>query len=907
MGGGVLASFVVGIVALEVAQATGTTAAWWPAAGVGVITALLATRSQRPATYAALGVAFALANLLAGRSVAVSALLGVADVAETIFVTTLLIRYVGKRMDDVMDVWRLFTIAAGGAVVAGLGIGLTYALLLDASFLSTVALVVPAHGAAVVLLAPFALIRWPASRTTPRTGAPELVLQVLLLLGVIALTFGSSDFTLGFAALPVLVWAAVRFSELVLLLEQVAFAGAVTLFTQIDRGPFAQFLDTGPGTSTQHAQLYLICLALVGLPLTRAMQQRDVALARALASDSVFTRSFTESRVPVAIVTRRDGELRFSDCNAATAALLQRSPEELSGLRVDEVLVSAELPEAARQIIRGEATGWAGLLEVVDQPRTRLDATLSPIQAPDGRATFSLHLLDVTESREAQARLQAERDYTRAVIDTSRSMLVLTDRAGTVIAANQMTTDHTGFAEEELVGRPVWDLLFAEGERSGVAAVFADPAGLPRSGEAQLRTRDGGQRAIVFSSAVHRTAEDAPLTVVISATDVTEARQDADMIQNLLRSARTIAFVGTDLAGRITLFNTGAEHMLGIDAASATGRDFVDFISGQDLALFAVREPDRSPFEAVVGQASGDLSPQTRDWTWLPLGRPQLRVSMTTNPVTDTFGGLIGYLFVANDITDTRRSQEILIRALRREREVVSRLQDLDRAKDDFVSTVSHELRTPMSSIIGSAEMLGDGLLGELEPDQQHMVDVIARNGGRLLKLADDLLLLATFDRESWPERPITIDLRDVVNESASSVASMLANRKLELAYTLPDSPVLVCGDANHLERAVTNLLTNGVKFTEDGGRIHIEVGSQPTTGSAVLTVTDTGLGISAQDMDMVWGRFFRSSTVQEQAIQGSGLGLSIVKTIVESHDGQVDVTSAEGIGTTFTVTLPLA
>ncbi len=122
---------------------------------------------------------------------------------------------------------------------------------------------------------------------------------------------------------------------------------------------------------------------------------------------------------------------------------------------------------------------------------------------------------------------------------------------------------------------------------------------------------------------------------------------------------------------------------------------------------------------------------------------------------------MIGYLFVATDITDTRRSQEILVKALRREREVVARLKDLDRAKDDFVSTVSHELRTPMSSIIGSAEMLGEGMLGDLLPEQQRMVNVISRNGDRLLSLADDLLALATFDHESWQDLDSEVDLRD--------------------------------------------------------------------------------------------------------------------------------------------------
>ena len=162
---------------------------------------------------------------------------------------------------------------------------------------------------------------------------------------------------------------------------------------------------------------------------------------------------------------------------------------------------------------------------------------------------------------------------------------------------------------------------------------------------------------------------------------------------------------------------------------------------------------------------------------------------MTTNPVTDTFGEVIGYLFVATDITDTRRSQEILVKALRREREVVARLKDLDRAKDDFVSTVSHELRTPMSSIIGSAEMLAEGMLGDLHPEQQRMVDVISRNGDRLLPLADDLLVLATFDHDSWQDLDGQVDLRAIVQESAHAIVPMLATRRSTCPSPCPTTP----------------------------------------------------------------------------------------------------------------------
>ena len=238
---------------------------------------------------------------------------------------------------------------------------------------------------------------------------------------------------------------------------------------------------------------------------------------------------------------------------------------------------------------------------------------------------------------------------------------------------------------------------------------------------------------------------------------------------------------------------------------------------------------------------------------------------------------------------------------------MVSRLQELDRARDEFISTVSHELRTPMSSIIGGAEMLAEGLLGELEPPQQQMVDVISRNGDRLLALADDLLLLATFDHEAWPEQATRVDLRTVLAESGGSIGALLATRDLDVDYAQPDAEVVVNGDANHLERAVTNLLTNAVKFTPDGGRIRISLAPDWTGRAATLSVADTGLGIPQGELDQVFEKFFRSSVVQERAIQGTGLGLAIVKNIVESHDGRIDVRSEPGTGTTFTITLPLA
>jgi PAS domain S-box-containing protein len=900
----VLAAYASGAAALGIGRATGATAAWFPAGGVGLIALLLAPRPRWPVTLGGLTLAFVLANVTVGRSAGVSVLLGVSDSVEVALVAWLVMRFLRGRLRDVNDVWRLFAIATVGALTVGVLVSLVYLVLLDAPFVDTFGLVVASHAASTLLLAPLALLGLRSRDYTLGVRRVELVAQVLTLATATLITLAPTQLTLGFAPLPVLVWAAVRFNAWVVVIEQVVFALTISLLTQLGNGPFSGVV--GPTeNSTKHAQLYLICVVLIGLPLAVAMQQRERAIGRLSTSERMFRRNFTESRIPIVMLTWEHGQARFADCNLATAQLLRRPVEELLGRPMTEALESEPLLEALSAMAEGRITWWSGQVGVVGRPRTRLDTTLSLLDNEEEHTSFSLYMVDVTEPLELQERLQAERDYTRAVIDTASSMILVTDVEGVVIAANPATTELTGFSEEDLAGRPFWESLVIEGQREAAAELFGDPTQLPRSGEAQLLTKGDGLRLVVFSADAYQANADSPLTYVISATDVTDARENAGMVEHLLRSARTIAFVGTDLEGRITLFNTGAEHMLGIEAVAATGRKLVEFIGAEDLDRYP-RERGQDTFDAIVGHAADDLVPETRDWTWLPVGRAPMKVSMTTNPVTDTFGHVIGYLFVASDITDTRRSQEILVKALRREREVVSRLKDLDRAKDDFVSTVSHELRTPMSSIIGSAEMLGEGMLGELLPEQERMVNVISRNGDRLLALADDLLVLATFDHESWQDLDSEIDLRSVVDESAHAVAAMLATRDLDITYAMPAVPVMVNGDATHLERAVTNLLSNAVKFTLDGGSIVVSLEIEPMRRTAVLSVTDTGLGIPESDLESVFGRFYRTAVVQEHAIQGSGLGLAIVKTIVESHEGRIDVRSTPDVGTTFTITLPL-
>ena len=148
------------------------------------------------------------------------------------------------------------------------------------------------------------------------------------------------------------------------------------------------------------------------------------------------------------------------------------------------------------------------------------------------------------------------------------------------------------------------------------------------------------------------------------------------------------------------------------------------------------------------------------------------------------------------------------------------------------------------------------------------------------------------------------VDLRAVASEAFEMLEELLRGRALDAHLTMADEPVMVVGDAHALERVVMNLMGNAIKFTPDGGQVTVTVSRTPH--DALVTVRDTGLGISEEDQQHLFTRFFRASSVTERAIQGTGLGLSIVHSIVTQHGGSVSVESASGAGTTVSVTLPL-
>lgn len=241
-----------------------------------------------------------------------------------------------------------------------------------------------------------------------------------------------------------------------------------------------------------------------------------------------------------------------------------------------------------------------------------------------------------------------------------------------------------------------------------------------------------------------------------------------------------------------------------------------------------------------------------------------------------------GILAVIHDVTAQRRSDE---------------------QRREFVANVSHELRTPITNVRSYAETLVDA--GEsLPPDTaKHFLGVILSESDRMTKIVQDLLALSKFDAGETAFSFRRCDLREGLRSVYEAMSLDVKKRGLSLDMELPGDSVLVMGDRARLEQVIINITTNAVRYTPEGGRVTMAVRSEG--GESVITVSDTGIGIPAEDIPHIFDRFYRVDKARSRAMGGTGLGLSIAFEIVKRHQGRIEIQSQVGVGTVMTVRLP--
>lgn len=353
------------------------------------------------------------------------------------------------------------------------------------------------------------------------------------------------------------------------------------------------------------------------------------------------------------------------------------------------------------------------------------------------------------------------------------------------------------------------------------------------------------------------------------------------------------AIVSKDLSGTILSWNAGAERLFGYTAEEAVGRPIVMLLPPERL-----EEEARILTTLMRGERIDHFETErvAKD------GR-RVHISLSVSPIKDASGRIIGGAKIARDITRRKtleREREML---LEKEREARRLAEAANRSKDAFLAMISHELRTPLSPILTWARMLRRGLLDE--DKTRKALETIERNAMAQAQLVDDLLDVSRIVAGKLRLEVRPVDLAAVIEAAIEVVRPAADGKGIRLVTVLDTETGTISGDAARLQQVVWNLLSNAVKFTPRGGRVQIAL--ERIDSHVELVVTDNGQGVRAEFLPYLFERFQQADTGTTRIHGGLGLGLTIVRHIVELHGGTVVAESrGEGQGATFTVKLPL-
>jgi PAS domain S-box-containing protein len=377
----------------------------------------------------------------------------------------------------------------------------------------------------------------------------------------------------------------------------------------------------------------------------------------------------------------------------------------------------------------------------------------------------------------------------------------------------------------------------------------------------------------------------------IQRADTTQALQRSEADHRAIFERAPIGIARVSATGELLEGNAALLQMLGHDFDVLRDQAWPDLLRSYDVAA------GRSHVAPLLAGYSDGGSVQVRAatgggrWLWL---------QMTATSIPDASGRPEHVLVMIEDVTKVRDAQDKLAESLDAQRNANADLEKLDRTKTEFLSIVSHEFRTALTGIQGFSELIRDG---GLEPDELRAYGgYIFNDADRVNRLIGDMLDLDRMESGRMSIRMADVDINEVLSDSiARAASSNTVDFKPDLDPRLP----IVTGDRDRLVQVVSNLVNNAVKYSPEGGVVTIS--SRAEGGYALITVADTGLGIPPDEIAHVFERFRRVRSGAAQSIAGTGLGLTIVKQIVEMHGGKIWVESAVGHGSAFHFTIPLA
>lgn len=375
---------------------------------------------------------------------------------------------------------------------------------------------------------------------------------------------------------------------------------------------------------------------------------------------------------------------------------------------------------------------------------------------------------------------------------------------------------------------------------------------------------------------------------------VAELRKSESLARLIIDGLRDHALFMLDSAGNVASWNNAAQRVLGYRESEMLGQPFARCFAPADVEqglpqrqLEAVRAAGRSTEDHQLLRADGTL----------------IYVTAATAIVFDDDGGELGFSKIIQDITERRKAEDALRKSEVELRARAVALADADRRKDEFLAMLAHELRNPLAGI-GNALCLLQ--MPSLDPQEAADArEIMGRQIANMRRLIDDLLDVARLTRGKIRLQLESVDACRIVRDATSLLRPQAESRGQRLNARLPDRPIYLIADSTRLEQILGNLLSNAVKYTHSGGSIDVELSS--ADGMLELIIRDDGVGMTRDMLDRAFELFSQADGSLDRSLGGLGIGLTMVKSLVELHGGTVAASSGGlGKGSTFTVTIPI-
>ena len=670
-----------------------------------------------------------------------------------------------------------------------------------------------------------------------------------------------------------------------------ALRAAGTAFTAAASTPTGRGYDIeGRRTAGGDSVLWIVEVSTV----------RNAEAARATADAAAASLREALDALPLP-VWRRGPDLRVIDCNTAYAAALDL-PREAALAQGGELAPDSGpggVPARARSAAGGEARSEERHV-VIAGARHLLQLAEMPDHA-GGTIGFAL---DHTELESAESDLSRHVNAHGQVLESIHAAVAIYGPDKRLSFFNSAFARLWGIEEDWLAGEPSLDELLERLRERRRVPEYADFRAFKRQQLGMftslieplselMHLPDG--RTLSLSVSPHPLGglifvyEDVTDRLALESSYNTLIAVQRETLDNLFEG---IAVFGSN--GRLKLQNPAYRKIWGLSEADLAGEPHYSDIVDKTRDFY----DDGGDWSAMREQIIARVTAQAH-WSGRLDRRDDSVLQLATVPLPDG-----DVLLTALDVTDTTRVE----RALRERNEA---LETADRLKSEFIANVSYELRTPLNAIIGFAEILANQYFGPLTPRQLDYSRGIIESSHRLMSLINDILDLATIEAGYMALETERVEVSDMLEAVISLIRERARSQELTLTLSCPADLGAITADERRLKQALFNLVSNALKFTPAGGAVRLEArldrepdgGEADGGGDLIFAVADTGVGIPEADQERVFEKFERSQPYAREA--GAGLGLSLVKNLIELHGGSVAIESAPGSGTTVLCRLP--